>query len=121
MMTFESFRRIAFVAFSLALLAPVLIRGSKSNWTDSGTGLLAFELIPLLPLAAYFLGVRWCRYVVGVLSSLWLLLWLLIPMALHEIDRRGSFWLIWWMVIPVLIFSSIMSFVRGKERNHAQH
>ncbi|MFN5960702.1 MAG: hypothetical protein ACK5CW_04400 [Verrucomicrobiota bacterium] len=115
MKTSEPFRRIAIGAYALPLvfhIADSLIRDPRGCFLILASG-------ALLPAILYFCGLRWCRYVVGAFSVLFVLLWLVVPMAQHEIDRTVTFWFIWFIVLSVFIFSSIMSFTHNKRGDHA--
>ena len=111
MKTSEPLRRIAIGAYALPLVYHVadgLIR-------DPRGGFLVLASVALLPAILFFCGLRWCRYIVGVFSVLFVLLWLVLPMAQHAVDRTGTFWFVWCIVLLVFIFSSIMSFTRNSE------
>jgi len=115
MKTSEQLRRIGIGAYALPLvyhIADSLIRNPRG-------GFLILASVALLPAILYFFGVRWCRYVVGAFSVLFVLLWLAVPMAQHAIDRTRTFWFIWCIVLLVFVFSSIMSFTRNRQGDHA--
>jgi len=78
--------------------------------------------VALLPAAMYFLGVRWCRYVVGVFSALSFLVCSMVPITRGTEGRY--FWLVWLPVWLVFAFSTFISFIppepnrsQGEERN----
>ncbi len=118
MKTYERLRRIAIGAYALPFLfrlALSLIRGGSEDFTEH----LILAAVALAPAILFFCGVRWCRYLVGVFSVIFLLLWLATPMAQHAIDRTVTFWLIWCAVLLVFIFSSVMSFTQNRKGDHA--
>jgi hypothetical protein len=118
MKTNEPLRRIAIGVYALPFLFRIalsLFRGRPGDLPMS----LVLAAVALTPAVLYFCGVRWCRYVVGVFSVIFLLLWLATPMTLHAIDRAGSFWFIWCIVLLVFSFSSIISFTRTRQGDHA--
>ncbi|MBA4149835.1 MAG: hypothetical protein H0X66_17105 [Verrucomicrobia bacterium] len=117
MKTNERLRRIAMVAYTLPFLfhlALSLFRGRPGDLSMS----LILAAVALTPAILFFCGVRWCRYVVGAFSIIFLLLWLATPMAQHAIDRTVTFWLIWCAVLLVFILSSTMSFTRIPKGHH---
>jgi hypothetical protein len=115
MKTSETLRRIAIAAYTLPFLVRLVLSLVDGDLRD----MLVLSAVALTPAILFFCGVLWCRYVVGAFSVIFLLLWLATPMAQHAIDRTVTFWLIWCVVLLVFIFSSVMSFTRNRERDHA--
>jgi hypothetical protein len=74
--------------------------------------------VALLPAVLYFLGVRWCRYVVGVIAALGFLAcsWRAIPAL--TMDQGRYFWVIWSPIWLVFAFSSFVLFIPVREAPH---
>jgi hypothetical protein len=113
--------KIAIALYGLLFIGLIGVGFIGALFSDDGgdgPGLFLFAGLALLPAVLYFFRVRWCRYVVGVLSAIALLIWSVLPMALHAVDRGGRFWIVWPMVWLVFAFSSCISFVRVRETSH---
>jgi hypothetical protein len=107
MRNIELFRRIAFGAYSLSLVFSMIDCFGR----DAPHAFLIFPSVVLLPAILYFLGIQWCRFVVGLFSIFLFLFWIVSPLAQHAIDRTGKFWLTWSIVLSIFVFSAVMSFV----------
>ena len=114
----ETLRRIAIGAYTLPFLFRVVLSLIHPRFGEL-RDMLILSAVALTPAVLFFCGVRWCRYVVGAFSVVFLLLWVATPMAQHAIDRTGSFWFVWCIVFLVFIFSSIMSFTPNRQGDRA--
>jgi len=92
--------------YSLPFLA-VLLFSLLFTWAGNLEMVVAGAA--LLPAALYFFGLRWCRYVVGVVAALSFLLCSTIPMTRGTEGRY--FWLIWAPIWLVFGFAALVSFV----------
>jgi hypothetical protein len=72
---------------------------------------LGAELLFAVPALAYLFGVRWARFIVAIECILFLPLWLLLPLALHEVDRSTGFWFFWPLSVLVLLYSAVASWI----------
>ena len=97
---------IAVAFYSLPFLA-VLLFSVLFTWAGNFEMIIAS--VALLPAVLYFLGLRWCRYVVGVIAAMSFVLCSTIPMI------RGTegkyFWLIWSPVWLAFGFAALVSFI----------
>jgi hypothetical protein len=92
--------------YSLPFLA-VLLFSLLFTWAGNLEMVVAGAA--LLPAVLYFFGLRWCRYVVGVVAALSFLLCSTIPMTRGTEGRY--FWLIWapiWLVFGSAAFVSFI-------------
>ena len=98
-------RTIGIALYSLPFLA-VLLFSVLFTWAGNLEMIVAG--VALLPAVLYFFGVRWCRYVVGVIAAMSFVLCSTIPMI------RGSegryFWLIWSPIWLVFGFAALVAF-----------
>jgi len=92
--------------YSLPFLA-VLLFSLLFTWAGNLEMIIAGAA--LLPAVLYFLGLRWCRYVVGVVAALSFLLSSTIPMTRGTEGRY--FWLIWSPIWLVFGFAALVSFI----------
>src|SRR5215212_10204383 len=102
----EPYYRIAVALYMLPFLSRVvfsLVRGRPGDLRD----MLILSFVTLTPAVLYFLGVRWCRYIVGAFSSVSALICIFLPMAQHSIDRTTRFWFLWCIVLLIFIVSSV--------------
>jgi hypothetical protein len=81
----------------------------------AGTMEMIVATIAVLPAVMYFLGLRWCRYVVGVISALGFLACSLVPIT-RGTDGR-YFWLIWSPLWLLFAFSCFTSFIPAGRAN----
>ena len=98
---------VMIVAHSLWLIPENFQRGSMSTALTA----LSAELLLAVPALAYLLGFRWARFIVAIECIIFLPLWLLIPLALHEVDRSTGFWLFWPLSVLVLLYSAVASWI----------
>ena len=101
---------VMIVAHSLWLFPENLQRGSMSTALTA----LGAELLFAIPAIAYLLGVRWARCIVAIQCIIILPLWLLTPLALHEVDRSTGFWVFWPLSVLVLLYSAVASWIPPK-------
>lgn len=73
-------------------------------------------LFHVIPVVAFFRGVSWCRYVIGAIFSLYLLLWSFSWLAQHSIDRHGGFWTLWALVELLLLVATVVTFATPADR-----
>ncbi|MEW6303917.1 MAG: hypothetical protein AB1705_10625 [Verrucomicrobiota bacterium] len=71
----------------------------------------------LLPAVLYFLGVRWCHYVVGVFAAIGFLAATMIPLTSPVMNRGRYFWVIWTPIWLLFAFSALVSFVPVRQKN----
>ena len=102
---------IGIALYSLPFLA---IIGLSLFFVWAGDTEMIFAGVALLPAVMYFVGVRWCRYVVGVLAAICLLICSMIPI-LRGSDGR-YFWLIWSPIWLLFAFSSLVAFVPVRQK-----
>jgi hypothetical protein len=97
---------IAVAFYSLPFLA-VLLFSVLFTWAGNLEMIIAG--VALLPAVLYFFGLRWCRYVVGVIAAMSFVLCSMIPMIRGTEGRY--FWLIWSPVWLVFGFAAVVSFI----------
>ena len=102
----ERMRTIGVALYSLPFLAVI---GLSLFIVWAGNTEMVVTGVALLPAVMYFLGVRWCRYVVGVFSALSFLVCSMIPITRGTEGRY--FWLIWLPVWLVFAVSTFVSFI----------
>jgi hypothetical protein len=81
-----------------------------------GVGEIVVIGVALLPAVLYFLGVRWCRYVVGVIAAMGFLACSWKAIQALTVDQGRYFWVIWSPIWLVFAFSSFISFIPVRER-----
>jgi hypothetical protein len=97
---------IAVAFYSLPFLA-VLLFSVLFTWAGNLEMIIAG--VALSPAVLYFFGLRWCRYVVGVIAAMSFVLCSMIPMIRGTEGRY--FWLIWLPIWLVFGFAALVSFV----------
>jgi hypothetical protein len=108
--------RIGIALYSLPFLA-VLVLSLFFVW--AGNLEMIVTGIALLPAVLYFFGVRWCRYIVGVISVIGFLACSLRALPALTMDQGRYFWLIWSPIWLVFAFSSFVSFIPARQKPHA--
>ena len=73
----------------------------------------------IAPSIAFICGVNWCRFVVGVLSTIVVLSWSPLPLMQHAIESRRRFWCGWGITELVLLATVVTSFLRVSEVKNA--
>jgi len=109
--TLEKRRRLAFVLFTV----PFLLRAAVSMvWGRPNDGFMVLIMLGIFvgPVILYFAGLRWCRYLIGLLSLPGGFFGLLVPMVMHAHERTVLFWLLWIVVLTILMFTALMAFAR---------
>jgi len=105
----ERRRRLAFVLFTVPFLlraADFMVKGLP-GYSDKVPILLGI----VVPVILYFMGQRWCRYIVGILSLLGCFVCLIMPFSLHG-RPTPSFWLLTVTFFLVFIFTAQTAFAR---------
>lgn len=101
---------IAVTFYSLPFLT-VLLFSVLFTWAGN------FEMniagAALLPAVLYFLGLRWCRYLVGVIAAMSFVPCSMIPMIQGTEGRY--FWLIWSPVWLAFGFAASVSFIPARK------
>ena len=72
------------------------------------------ELLFSLPAFGYLIGISILRFLVGIEAFFAGLIWLLVPLALHEIEKTPGFWTAWTGVALALVFACLGSFAPGR-------
>ena len=87
----------------------------------AGTWEMIVAGVALLPALLYFLGIRWCRYVVGVFSVICVLAASLRAIPALSTNQGRYFWLIWSPIWLVFAFSALVSFIRVQQKTDDAH
>ena len=97
---------IGVALYSLPFLS-IIVFSFAFVW--AGTMEMIVAVIALLPAILYFLGLRWCRYVVGAISALGFLACSAVPVTRGTEGRY--FWVIWSPIWLLFAFSCVTSFL----------
>jgi hypothetical protein len=102
--------------FGVVLTLPGLLMVFEADapWWFRGVG-FGLASIVVAPSIAFICGVGWCRIIVGLLSTIFLLFWSMSPFAQHSIDRTAAFWCFWAMGEVMLLATVVASFTRVSE------
>jgi hypothetical protein len=107
--------------YSLVILAHavdhVVWSANQVGFGDVSVGGYTLHLVALAPAVGYFLGLRWCRYLLGGVAALLGLLLLLAPLALHEVERTPTFYAYWSVALIAFVVTAITSFYREAPRD----
>ena len=106
---------IGIVLYSLPFLA-VIVLSLFFVW--AGNLEMIVTGVALLPAVLYFFGVRWCRYVVGVVAAIAFLAASLRAIPALSMDPGRYFWLIWSPIWFVFGFAAFISFVPVRQTSH---
>ena len=101
---------IGVILYSLPFLAVV---GFSLFFAWAGSMEMIVAGVALLPAALFLLGVRWCRYVVGVFAVVSLLACSTIPFVRGTEGRY--FWLIWFPIWLLFAIAAVISFIPTRQ------
>jgi len=107
--------KIGIALYSLPFLA-IIVLSLFFVW--AGNVEMVVTGVALLPAVLYFLGVRWCRYVVGVIAAIGFLACSLRAIRALTMDQGRYFWVIWSPIWLVFAFSSFILFIPVREAPH---
>ena len=100
--------QIGIALYSLPFIA-VMVLSLFFVWAGNVEMIVAAAA--LLPAALYFFGVRWCRYVVGVIAAIGFLACSLRAIPALTTNQGRYFWVIWSPSWLIFAFSSFVSFI----------
>jgi hypothetical protein len=107
--------KIGIALYSLPFLA-IIVFSLFFVW--AGNVEMVVTGVALLPAVLYFLGVRWCRYVVGVIAAIGFLACSLRAIPALTTDQGRYFWVIWSPIWLIFAFSSFILFIPVLEAPH---
>jgi hypothetical protein len=108
---------VAMVVYSLPFLA-VIVLSLFFVW--AGNVEMLVTGFALLPVVLYFFGLRWCRYVVGVISVIGFVAASLRAIPALTMDPGRYFWLIWSPIWLAFAFSAFISFLPFHQADRAR-
>ena len=103
--------KIAIALYSLPFLAVVVL---SLFFVWAGNIEMIVTGVALLPAVLYFCGVRWCRYVAGVIAAIGFVACSLRAIPALTMDQGRYFWVIWSPIWLVFGFSAFISFIPSK-------